>query len=142
MTLFARLCSFLTTWTQRGRFEESLSEEMQFHLKAQAEDLIRTGVPLAEATRLARMQFGCIAAMKDACRRERGLRITDEFASRIRWKTWYCVARLLQEASCRALARAAAQRGHRLVEAVAVQKPKDLPVTGTVARSAGARDRS
>ena len=41
--------------------------------------------------------------------------------SRIHWRSWYCVARLLRWAGCRNLARAAAQRGHQLVEAVSVR---------------------
>ena len=78
--MFPRLRSFLTTLTQRERFEDSLDEEVRFHLDAQTEDLARTGVPPAEAARRARVQFGSIEAMKDDCRRARGLRITDELA--------------------------------------------------------------
>ena len=74
MTLFPRLRSFLTTLLQRERFEDSLDEEVRFHLDAQTEDLVRTGVPPGEAARRARVQFGSIEAMKDDCRRVRGLR--------------------------------------------------------------------
>ena len=35
--MFARLRSFLTTLIQRERFEDSLDEEMRFHLDAQTE---------------------------------------------------------------------------------------------------------
>ena len=41
--------------------------------------------------------------------------------SRIQWKMWYCVARLLRWVGFRTLARAAVQRGHRLVEAVSAR---------------------
>ena len=74
MTLFPRLRSFLTTLTQRERCEDSLDEEVRFHLDAQTEDLVRTGVPPEEAARRAREQFGSIEAMKDDCRRVRSLR--------------------------------------------------------------------
>ena len=49
--MFPRLRSFLTTLTQRKRFEDSLYEEVRFHLDAQTEDLVRTGVPPKEAAR-------------------------------------------------------------------------------------------
>ena len=74
MTLFLRLRSFLTTLTQRERCEDSLDEEVRFHLDAQTEDLVRTGVPPEEAARRAREQFGSIEAMMDDCRRVRSLR--------------------------------------------------------------------
>ena len=52
--MLPRLRSFLTTLAQRERFEDSLDEEMRFHLDGQTEDLIRTGMPPAEAARRAR----------------------------------------------------------------------------------------
>ena len=54
--MFPRLRSFVTTLTQRERFEDSLDEEIRFHLDAPAAGLIRTGVPPAEAAWRARMQ--------------------------------------------------------------------------------------
>ena len=149
--MFPRVRSFLTILTQRERFEDSLDEEMRFHVDAQAEDLVRAGVSPAEAARRVRVQFGSIEAMKDECRRVRGLRIVHELASRgpahfllmicswvagrggpspvsggqmlsrIQWKMWYCVARFLRWVGFRTLARAAVQRGHRLVEAVSAR---------------------
>ena len=76
--MLPRLRSFLTTLTRRQRFEDSLDEEMRFHLDAQTEDLVRTGMPPAEAARRAHAQFGSIEAMKNDCRRVRGLWIADE----------------------------------------------------------------
>ncbi len=58
----------------RDRFEDSLEEEVRFHLDAQAQDLVRVGVPPAEAARRVRAQFGSIEAMKDECLQARGLR--------------------------------------------------------------------
>ena len=37
--MFSRLRSFLVAWTRRERFEDSLDEEVRFHLDAYAEDL-------------------------------------------------------------------------------------------------------
>ena len=79
--MFPRLRSFLTTLIRRKHFEDSLDEEMRFHLDAHAEDLMRDGVPGTEAVRRARLRFGDIEAIKDECLRARGLRITDEAAS-------------------------------------------------------------
>ena len=77
-TLFPRLRSFLTTWTQGEHFDHSLDEEVRFHLDAQTCDLIRTGVSPVEAVRRARERFGSVEAMKNECRRVRGLRFIDE----------------------------------------------------------------
>ena len=79
--MFPRLRSFLTTLIRRERFEDSLDEEIRFHLDAQTDDLIRAGVPPAEAAGRARVQFGSIEAMKRDCRRVRGLWITDELGA-------------------------------------------------------------
>ena len=76
--MLPRLRSFLTTLAQRQRFEDSLDEEMRFHLDALTEDLVRTGMPPTEAARCARVQFGSIEATKNACRRVRGQWVADE----------------------------------------------------------------
>ena len=76
--MFSRLRSFLTAWVRRERFEDALDEEVRFHLAAHTEDLIRAGVPKAEAARRARVRFGSIERAKDDCRRARGVRAADE----------------------------------------------------------------
>ena len=76
--MFARLRSFLGAWTRRERFEDTLDEEVRFHLEACTEELVRAGVPRREAARRARVQFGGIEGVKDDCRRARGLRLADE----------------------------------------------------------------
>ena len=76
--MFSRLHSFLTAWTRRERFEDSLDEEVRFHLDAYTEDLVRSGVPRREAVRRARIHFGSVEGVKDACRQMRGLRLADE----------------------------------------------------------------
>ena len=78
--MFSRLRSFLATWIRRERFEDSLDEEVRFHLDAYAEDLVRSGVPGPEALRRARIHFGSVEGMKDGCRQARGLRLADEIA--------------------------------------------------------------
>ena len=76
--MFSRLRSFLTAWTRRERFEDSLDEEVRFHLDAYAEDRIRSGLPGRETLRRARIHFGSLEGMKDDCRQARGLRLADE----------------------------------------------------------------
>ena len=76
--VLSRLRSFLRAWTGRGRFEDSLDEEMRFHLDAYTEDQVRAGVPKAEAARRARIHFGSVERAKDDCRQARGLRLADE----------------------------------------------------------------
>ena len=87
MTLLSRLRSFLTTWIWRRRFEDALDEEVRFHLAAHAEDLMRAGVPPAEAARRARVHFGGVERTKDAIRRARGLRLADELERDLRFGT-------------------------------------------------------
>ena len=78
--MFSRLRSFLATMTRRERFEDSLDEEVRFHLDAYAEDLVRSGVPRREAIRRACIHFGSVEGVKDDCRQARGLRLADEVA--------------------------------------------------------------
>ena len=54
---FPRLRSFLTAWTRRERFEDTLDEEVRFHLDAHTEDLIRSRVPRSEAVRRASSRY-------------------------------------------------------------------------------------
>ena len=83
--MFTRLRSFLKSWFRRERFEDALDEEVRFHLEAHVDHLIRSGVPRADAARRARVHFGSIAGVKDACRQARGLRLVDELAQDLRF---------------------------------------------------------
>ena len=83
--MFTRLRSFLKSWIRRERFEDALDEEMRFHLEAHVDHLIQSGVPRADAARRARVHFGSIAGVKDACRQARGLRLVDELAQDLRF---------------------------------------------------------
>ena len=83
--MFSRLRSFLTALTRRERFEDGLDAEVRFHLESYTEDLIRSGVPKAEAARRARVHFGCIESTKDDCRHARGLRLADELRQDVRY---------------------------------------------------------
>ena len=71
--MFPRLRSFLATLSQPGRFDAGLDEEVRFHLEADTDHLIQTGLAPREASRCAKLRFGSITAMKDQCWRVRGL---------------------------------------------------------------------
>ena len=83
----SRLRSFFATLMRRERFEDSLDEEVRFHLDAYAEDLVRSGVPRREALRRARIHFGSVEGIKDDCRRARGLWLADELDRDLRFAT-------------------------------------------------------
>lgn len=63
---------------RRKKFETDMDAEFRSHLDAYVNDLIRSGLPRAEAERRARIEFGAIEAAKDECRDAWGLRWTDE----------------------------------------------------------------
>jgi predicted permease len=79
-----RLRSFLRAAFGRARFEESMTEELQFHVAQYTEDLVRSGVAPQEARRRARMEFGGVDNVREDCREARGLRLTDEFARNLK----------------------------------------------------------
>ncbi len=128
MTLYSRLRSFLTALFWRRRFEDELDEELRFHLSAYAEDLMREGIPPAEAARRARAHFGSVERAKDASRLARGLRLADELDRDLRLAARLLVRdrwHALGAASVLALAIGAATAMFTLVNAVLL---RGLPV--------------
>jgi hypothetical protein len=83
--MFIRLRSLLSAVLGRDRFEAGMDEELRFHLAAYTDDLVRSGVPRAEAMRRARMEFGPVDAIKQDCRQDRGLRLIDEVNQDVRY---------------------------------------------------------
>ena len=91
----------------RQSFEESMSDELRFHLEQVTDDLVRSGVPLEEAGRQARMELGSLNSVKGECRQSRGLYIIDEFlrelsyaARLLRKAPWFTLTALLTLAVC------------------------------------------
>jgi len=78
MNFLARLRSWLKWMVKRQRLETDLEAEVRFHIDSYAADLVRGGVPAAEATRRARIEFGGIESHKDAVRASVGLRWWDD----------------------------------------------------------------
>src|SRR5260370_20301875 len=72
VTLWRRFRSWLQTSLRRSRMESEMDAELQFHIAAFAEDLVRSGVPRDEALRRARIEFGGIESTKEECREARG----------------------------------------------------------------------
>src|ERR1051325_2242620 len=73
MRAWKRFVSWLRSILQRSRMESEMDAELRFHIEAFAEDLIRSGVPRAEALRRARIEFGGIERAKEECRDARGV---------------------------------------------------------------------
>ncbi|HVW06420.1 MAG TPA: ABC transporter permease [Vicinamibacterales bacterium] len=82
--MWSRLRSFVAALVRRRRFEHDLSDELRFHIDAYAADLVREGVPPAEAARRARREFGRVDDVTLECRQSRGLRVVDALRQYVR----------------------------------------------------------
>jgi predicted permease len=78
MSLIARVRSWLRASSRRADFEREMQDEMRAHLELYQADLRRRGVPEEEARRRALAEFGSVAARKEECRDQVGLRLLDE----------------------------------------------------------------
>jgi len=65
--------------------EREMEAELQFHLAAYADDLVRSGIARSEAERRARLEFGSSEPVKEDCRQAVGLRLLDETAQDVRY---------------------------------------------------------
>jgi predicted permease len=80
-----RLKSWIRSVTRGKRLEADMEAEIRFHLEARAADLVREGLGPSEAMRQARLEFGTVAAHKDAMRSSLGLRWWDELREDLRY---------------------------------------------------------
>lgn len=85
MTLFARWQSWLRTALRRSQLETEMDAEVQFHLEAYANDLVRSGVQRDEARRRARLEFGAVERAKEECREARGVRFSENLWQDVRY---------------------------------------------------------
>ena len=83
--MISRLRDMLRALFFRRRFEADMTEEFRFHLEQVTEDLVRRGVPRAEAERRARASFGSIEGARDEAREARGIRWADELRGDLRY---------------------------------------------------------
>jgi len=74
----AQLRSWWKWVVKRKQLEGDMDAELLFHIKSHAEDLVRRGVPEADAIRQARIALGGIESQKDAMRDSVGHRWSDE----------------------------------------------------------------
>src|SRR5437660_4016304 len=85
MTLTTRFHSLIASLLRRKSMESSMADEMSFHIEAYTRDLIRSGVPSAEAERRARVEFGGVEVYKERCREARGLRMLNDLRADLRY---------------------------------------------------------
>ncbi|HEY1338116.1 MAG TPA: ABC transporter permease, partial [Bryobacteraceae bacterium] len=69
----------------RTQLEEQLDKEVRFHLEQHAGDLVKRGVPEAEAWREARLAIGGPEQVKEGCRDARGTRWVEDLGQDIRY---------------------------------------------------------
>ena len=67
----------LRALVRRRRVEEDLDDELRFHLERAVEQHVARGLPVGEARRRARLDFGPLDAVKDDCRQSWGIRQID-----------------------------------------------------------------
>jgi predicted permease len=77
MKRLARFRSWLEIAFHRSRMESEMDAEMRFHIEAHAEELMRRGVPRAEALERSRLAFGGQAQVEEECRDARGSALLD-----------------------------------------------------------------
>ena len=85
MRVWQRLRALAGVIFERARVESEMETELQFHLEARAEDLMRTGLPRAEAMRRARIEFGGMDITKEQCREARGMGFTESVTQDLRF---------------------------------------------------------
>ena len=81
----SRVGVWLRSVVGRERLEDSMEEEIRFHLEARAAALMAQGVPAREAARRARVEFGGVESHKDGMRSAFGVRWWDELLADVRY---------------------------------------------------------
>jgi putative ABC transport system permease protein len=80
-----RIRRFARTVFRRRAFEQSMADEMRSHLEHRVDDLVRSGLPPAEARRQAQVEFGGMEEYKERARQARGLQLLDEIRGDLRY---------------------------------------------------------
>ena len=70
---------------RRQSVEAELDQELRAHLEHQVEKHIRSGLPIAEAKRRARLEFGSLDQVKEECRDAHGLNLIDSLLQDLRY---------------------------------------------------------
>jgi predicted permease len=90
--MLKRLRSLFRVLTRRRDFEDSMSEELRFHIEQHTDDLVRSGVSPEKAARVARMELGSLTNVKGDCREAFGVHLFDELRRQLSY-----AARLLRK---------------------------------------------
>ncbi len=85
MSLHSRISTWWKAMFRAGDVNRQVSEELQFHIDAQAEDFVRQGMSREDALRRARAQFGSTAAVRENARAAWGSRWFDELRGDLRY---------------------------------------------------------
>jgi predicted permease len=85
MNLLALIRSWWYALTHRTQVHEQVETELQFHLDAYTEDLIRSGASREDAQRRARLELGKIETQNERYREAIGLRFFDEVGNDLRF---------------------------------------------------------
>jgi putative ABC transport system permease protein len=70
---------------RRNVVESELDDELRFHFDRQVEKFIQSGLPLPEARRRARLEFGGVDQVKEECRDARGVHFLETLAQDVRY---------------------------------------------------------
>jgi predicted permease len=70
---------------RRDAVESELDDELRFHFDQQVEKFVQSGLPLAEARRRARLEFGGSELIKEECREARGVHFLETLAQDVRY---------------------------------------------------------
>ncbi len=85
MRSVSRLRSWVRSAFHRSTLEREIDDELRFHVDQYVDDLVRAGVPVAEARRRAGVEFGGMGARKEDIREALGLRLLDEVTGDLRY---------------------------------------------------------
>jgi macrolide transport system ATP-binding/permease protein len=80
-----QLRSFFQPLFRREDLDQSMEDEMRFHIEERAADLHRSGVPAEEAKRKAQVEFGGKENFKEQCRDSRPFQWLHDFSSDLRF---------------------------------------------------------
>jgi predicted permease len=70
---------------RRTAVETELDDEMRFHFDHLVEKLVASGLPIAEARRRARLEFGGLEQVREECRDARGVHFLETLAQDVRY---------------------------------------------------------
>ena len=83
--MFSDLLIRLRALFQRSVVESELDDELRFHFDRQIEKFVQSGLPLPEARRRARLEFGGVDQLKEECRDARGVHFPETLTRDVRY---------------------------------------------------------